>query len=213
MSIRVERSHVHPPGDGQGGAAGGQPVAVRLAGLVLAAGAAAWAVGTVIVGDKVSEGIVLTDTVTGMGYVAGLFCLVLVVLSTRATGPRKGRAIPIALLVMLPGAFLFNLISLGHQGKTYEELPPWLMAVDACWPLANLTMLVLGVAVAKVGVYRGFLRWQFLFCGLWLPVSMAGQAIGGSASAYVSAVWLLATYTILGLRLALRPADVRPSQA
>ncbi|WP_131732801.1 hypothetical protein [Actinomadura formosensis] len=220
--VRVERSRLVNMGQaadaGRAGAAAasggpGLPAprtaaAVRLAGVMLAAGAAVWAVGIVVVGEEVKKGITLVDCVTGLGYVAGLFCLALVVLYTGGTGARKGRAFPIAVLALLPGAFLFNLLSLSYVGHTYEDLPPWLAIIDACWPLSNLGMLVLGIAVLKVGRYRGPLRWYLPLCGLWLPVSMAGQAAGGGAATLVSAAWLLGTYTVVGVWLALRPADV-----
>ncbi|MGW5162464.1 hypothetical protein ACWEPN_43920 [Nonomuraea wenchangensis] len=56
----------------------------RISGLLLAAGAVAWSVGTVIVGDRVQEGVQTLDTVTGMVFVAGLLAFVWTVHVTRS---------------------------------------------------------------------------------------------------------------------------------
>lgn len=185
---------------------------IRVAGAVLAAGAAAWAVGTAMGGENIGKEILFADTVTGLGYLAGLFSLALVLLSVRATGHRKGRALPIAQFVLLPLAFAFNLVSFGYLGQTYEDLPVWSRPFDLGWPLANLLMIFTGIAVVRVGRLRRSLAWHLLLCGLWFPVAMVGQGLGGAAAAYVSVVWLLITYTAVGVRLLLRPADALPGR-
>ena len=184
------------------------PGRVRAAGLLLAGGAAAWAVGTTVVGDRIKEGIHLLDTVTGMAFLVGVAALAWIVLVTRASGAGAGRWIPVVLMVVLAGAFALNVASLGYA--THDEFPLPLMILDACWPLGQLIVLVMGIAVAIVGCYRGFLRWQPLLCGLWFPVAMlADVTVGAAGSVWVSAAWLLLAHVALGVRLVLRPADVR----
>ncbi|MEU8271549.1 hypothetical protein AB0B89_30860 [Sphaerisporangium sp. NPDC049002] len=204
MSVRVMRSNVNPD-DPAAPRPEVEPSRIRVAGLLLAVGAAAWATGIVVVGDKIKEGIQTLDTVTGMLFVVGVFALVWVVLATRGTGRRWGRVVPWGLLVLLPGAFLLNALSFGYA--THDDLPLALMILDACWPLSQLGMLALGVAVAVTGRYEGLTRWLPLLAGLWFPVSVVAEIFGGSVvSTYVSAAWLLGTYAHIGLRLALRPA-------
>ncbi|MBE3010828.1 hypothetical protein IL992_16725 [Microbispora sp. NEAU-D428] len=212
MSVHITPSNVNPQEPAPTAAAApAAPPWTRPAGVLLAAGAAAWAAGTVIVGDDIQKGIQTLDTLTGMLFVAGVFGFVALVLATRATGAGWGRIIPAGLLVSLPGAFLLNALSFGYA--THDDFPLPLMILDACWPLSMFGMLVLGIAVAVTGRYRGALRWLPLLAGLWFPVTMAAQIFAGStASVWVSAAWLLAAHAHIGVRLALRPA-VRPDAA
>ncbi|GHE35227.1 hypothetical protein GCM10017673_42500 [Streptosporangium violaceochromogenes] len=203
MSSRIVPSNVNPH----------EPVAarpaddltrIRVAGLLLAAGAAAWAAGTVIVGDRIQEGIQTLDTVTGMLFVVGLFAFVWTAGATRGAGEGWTRIVPAGLLVLLPGAFLLNALSFGYAA--HDDFPLWLMILDGCWPLSQLGMLALGVTVAIEGRYRGAARLLPLLAGMWFPVTVVAQIFGGSAvSVYVSAAWLLGTHAHLGVRLALRP--------
>ncbi|MET8048403.1 hypothetical protein ABZU75_12470 [Streptosporangium sp. NPDC005286] len=205
MSSRIVPSNVNP----------NEPVAIqrtadpawiRIAGLLLAAGAASWAVGTVIVGDKIEEGIQTLDTITGMLFAVGLFAFVWTVLATRGAGDGWARIVPVGLLVLLPGAFLLNALSFGYA--THDDFPLPLMILDACWPLSQLGMLVLGIVLAVKGRYQGALRWLPLLAGMWFPVTMVAQIFGGSTvSVYVSAAWLLGMHAHLGVRLAVRPVS------
>jgi hypothetical protein len=178
---------------------------IRVAGLLLAGGATAWAVALVVLGDRVQEGVHVLDTVTGMAFLLGVAALTWTVLVTRATGPGAGRVIPVVLLVLLAGAFALNAASFGYA--THDEFPLPLMVLDACWPLGQLVVLVMGVLVAARGRFTGLLRWQPLLCGLWFPVSMLAQVLLGPAgSVWVSAAWLLLAHVLLGVRLLVHPA-------
>ncbi|YCK38092.1 hypothetical protein ACNF49_29795 [Actinomadura sp. ATCC 39365] len=180
------------------------PAGVRISGLLLAAGAVAWSAGTVIVGDRVQEGVQTLDTVTGMMFVAGLSAFVWTVRVTRAAGDGWTRVIPAGLLVLLLGAFVTNALSFGYA--TYDEFPLPLLILDACWPLSQLGMLALGLAIAIRGRLRGAVRWLPLLAGLWFPVTILAQTLGGSTvSVYASAALLLGAHAHLGLRLAVRP--------
>lgn len=175
----------------------------RLAGALLSTGAAAWAIGTVVVGEKIQEGIQTLDTVTGMMFVAGVWAFVWRVWTARATGERLGRVVPFGLLVLLPAAFLLNVLSFGYA--THDEFPLWLQILDAAWPLSMLGMLALGITIAAAGRVEGPLRWLPLLAGLWFPVTMAAQILGGpTVSTYVSAAWLIGTYGVIGLLMARR---------
>ena len=183
------------------------PARIQLSGVFLAVGATAWAAGTVIVGDKIQEGVQTLDTITGMLFVVGIFAYVWTALSTRGAGDGWTRVIPAGLLVLLPGAFVFNALSFGYVG--YDAIPLPLMILDACWPLSQLGMLVLGITIAVKGRYQGAFRWLPLLAGMWFPVAMVAEIFGGSTvSVYVSAAWLLGVHAHLGVRLAARPTDL-----
>ncbi|MEU6711694.1 hypothetical protein ABZ897_09470 [Nonomuraea sp. NPDC046802] len=207
MSSRIEPSKVEPS-ESLATRHTSDPAMVRIAGTLLATGATAWGVGTVIVGDKVYEGIQTLDTITGMLFIVGLFAFVWTVLSTGGTGDGWTRIIPAGLLVLLPGAFVLNALSFGYA--THDDFPLPLMILDACWPLSQLGMLVLGIVIAIKGRYQGALRWLPMLAGLWFPVTMAAQIFAGSViSTYVSAAWLLGMHAHLGVRIAVRPVRVR----
>lgn len=175
--------------------------ATRLAGVLLAIGATAWGIGTIVVGEKIQEGIQTLDTVTGMIFVVGVWAFVWRVSAAQATGARFGRVIPLGLLALLPLAFLLNALSFGYA--THDDFPLWLMILDGAWPLSMFGMMVLGIAVAVTGRFQGLMRWLPLFAGLWFPVTMAAQILGGATvSTYVSAAWLIGTYAVIGLRMA-----------
>lgn len=172
----------------------------RIAGVLLTIGATAWGIGTIVVGDDIYEGIQTLDTITGMLFVVGVWAFVWRVHVAKAAGTRIGRIIPLGLMVLLPGAFLLNALSFGYA--THDEFPLWLMILDACWPLSQLGMLVLGIAIAVTRRFEGSLRWLSLAAGLWFPVSMVAQILAGAtASTFVSAAWLIGTYAVIGLRM------------
>ncbi|MGJ6967045.1 hypothetical protein ACSDR0_34535 [Streptosporangium sp. G11] len=182
---------------------------VRLAGVTLFCGAVAWGVGTIIAGEGIQTRVTHVSTVTGILYLLGVAALAWVVLATGAAG---GRAIPVAQLVMVAGALVYSFAGFGYE--RYEDMPLWLAVVDVCWPLANLCTLLMGAAVAWTGRFRGLLRWYPLVCGCWLLVMIpVKNLIGMGVGVYVSAAWLLGSYAVLGLVLALRPAAVLPGGA
>lgn len=179
---------------------------VRLAGATLSVGAAAWAVGTVVAGESVQTHITTLSTITGILYLLGVAALAWVILATRAAA--GGRALPVAQLVLVAGALVYSFAGFAYE--RHADLPSWLFLADVCWPLANLCTLVMGAAVAWAGRWRGLVRWYPLVCGCWLLVMIpVKNMIGMGVGAYVSAAWLLGSYTVLGLVLALRPDVVR----
>ncbi|WP_061289490.1 hypothetical protein [Herbidospora cretacea] len=181
---------------------------VRPAGLLLAFGATAWAIGTLIVGDRIYEGIQTLDTVTGMLFVVGVLAWIVVVARLRLAGDGVTRFLPYVLMATLTGAFVLNALSFGYA--THDEFPLWLAVVDACWPLSQLLLLVLGIVMAVQKRLEGALRWLPLLAGAWFPVTMAASILGGDTfSVIVSAVWLVGTFGVLGVLVAAQPHRLR----
>ncbi|GAA3445156.1 hypothetical protein [Planomonospora venezuelensis] len=181
---------------------------IRLAGAALAAGAAAWAAGTIIAGEAVQTRIVHAGTVAGILYLLGVAALAWTVM---ATGALRSRVIPIVQLVLLAGALVYSFASFGY--RFHDDMTGWLVVTDVCWPLANLCTLVMGAAVAGAGRWRGALRWYPLASGCWLVVMIpVKNLLGMGIGVYVSAAWMLGTYAVLGLLLAVRPAAAVPGR-
>jgi|SRR5437868_10313250 len=200
MSLHTHPSKVHP--DGPPAPTGDRLLRTRLTGAALATGTAAWVTGLVVAGDRIKDEIVPVEIVGSLLFLLGVFPLVALVLATRGTGERKGRAIPVVEMALLVPAMAWCPIALIYQ----DDAPAWTIPLDLCWPLSMLGMLVLGIAVATTGRYRGFLRWQFLLCGLWLVATLPAQALlGDTGGTITGALWLALTYGVLGVRLAVSP--------
>ncbi|GAA1778438.1 hypothetical protein [Actinomadura chokoriensis] len=209
MTVHVRPSSVYPD-EPSGSAPGGLLLRTRLTGAAAVAGTAAWITGLLIAGNEVQDEIVPVEIWGSMAFLLGVLCLVALVLSTNATGGGKGRSIAIVEMVLFGPALVWCPLAVAYDGDT----PGWVIPFDMCWPLSMLGMLVLGIAVARVGRYRGLLRWQFLLCGLWLPVAGIGQAvIGDDGGTLPGTAWLGLSYGVLGLRLALTPRIVLPAPA
>ncbi|MFB4306279.1 hypothetical protein [Actinomadura sp. GTD37] len=209
MTVHVRPSSVYPD-DPSGSEPGGLLLRTRLTGAALAAGTTAWIIGLLIAGNEVQDEIVPIEIWGSMAFLLGVLPLVALVLSTNATGRRKGRYIAMVEMALLVPALVWCPLAVAYDGET----PGWVMPFDLCWPLSMLGMLVIGICVAIVGRYRGLLRWQFLLCGLWLLVAGVGQAaLGDDGGTYPGTAWLGLTYGVLGLRLALTPRIVLPAPA
>lgn len=208
MSIRVERSEVHPSGPvpGRGPAAWH----VRLAGLLLVAGPLVWASSFLTKPEMPEEEVYRFDMATSVFFLIALFALASVVLAARATGDRKGRAFPIVPMVFFPIGIASSLGNLPYE--TYDQAPAWVSITDPAWPLSQLAMIASAVAIIRVGRWRGAARWLPLAGSLWLVVGMVAQAaLGEKGMAYVFTAWMLATYVALGVLFLLRPQAARAS--
>ncbi|RKS76722.1 hypothetical protein BZB76_2080 [Actinomadura pelletieri DSM 43383] len=207
MTVHIRPSSVYPHDPSDPGP-GGLLIRTRLTGAALVAGTTAWITGLLIAGDDLQDDVVPVEIWGSLAFLLGVASLVVLVLSTNATGSRKGRYIPIVELVLLVPAMIWCPLIVAYP----EDTPAWVIPFDICWPLSMLGMLVIGIAVAKVGRFRGVLRWQVLLCGLWLVVAGAGQAaLGDEGGTYPGAAWLGISYGVLGLRLAVTPRIVLPA--
>jgi hypothetical protein len=55
-------------------------------------------------------------------------------------------------------------------------------AADAAWPISVMFMIVVGIAVARAGVLRGWRRFTPVFCGAPLPLSIITAAVASRAA-------------------------------
>lgn len=208
MSIRVERSEVHP----SGAAAGGGPAVwhVRLAGLALIAGPLLWGATffTKPEGMKENE-IYALDMIMSVFYLAALFALSTVVLAARASGDRAGRAFPIAAMVLFPFGMATSLGSVPHA--TYEDTPLWVNVTDPAWPLTQVALFCASVAIIRARRWQGAARWLPLAGSLWLvPCMIAQMFLSEKGLGVVYNGWMLGTYVALGALFLARPETARP---
>ncbi|WP_344899057.1 hypothetical protein [Actinomadura meridiana] len=205
MHIRPSSVYSHDPSDP---GPGGLLIRTRVARAALAVGATAWMAGLLEGGARIREEVVPAEIRGSLAFLVGVMALVVLVLSTNATGQGKGRYIAIVELVLLVPAMVWCPLVIAYP----DDTPAWVLPFDMCWPLSMLGMLVIGIAVVRVGRYRGLLRWQVLLCGLWLVVAGVGEAVlGDDNGTYPGLVWLGLSYGILGLRLAVTPRIILPA--
>lgn len=205
MHIRPSSVYAHEPSDP---GPGGLLIRARVTGAALAAGATAWIAGLLEGGARIRDEVVPVEIWGSLAFLVGVMALVVLVLSTNATGQGKGRYIAIVEMVLLVPAMVWCPLVVAYP----DDTPAWVIPFDICWPLSMLGMLVLGIAVVRVGRFRGLLRWQVLLCGLWLVVAGVGEAaLGDDSGLYPGLVWLGVSYGLLGLRLAVTPRIVLPA--
>ena len=73
--------------------------------------------------------------------------------------------------------------------------------LDMFWPLSNVNMLVLGIAIAVTGRLKGWRRYVVLIVGLWLPVALGGSLLLGrenGAAFYTGCVYSTVAWALLG---------------
>ncbi|TYP90620.1 hypothetical protein [Blastococcus xanthinilyticus] len=179
---------------------------IRLGGLATAAGAAAWALGTVLTYD-VDPAVgqyPVAYKVSSLLFQLGLVALVSVQLRTRATGAgRLARGFLHAEHVLLGLA-----IASSVQWIVAPELSDnaFFMALDLFWPLSMLGMAAIGIRIAIAGRWRGPARIWPAIAETWALVMFPAMTlVSEEATAFVSAGHLLIGYTLLGVILATRP--------
>lgn len=205
MPARTDAPSVAPPGVGPRAAAPGTLRAVRLGGVAMATGAAAWAVGTLVYDlDPGTDDFSWVYKLSSLLFQLGLVALVAVQLRTRATGTgRLARGFLHAEHVMLGLAIVSSLQWLLAPDLSENA---FFLALDLFWPLSMLGMAALGIRIAIAGRWRGAARIWPAIAETWALVMFPAMAlVSEEATTYISAGHLFAGYTMLGVILALRP--------
>ncbi len=179
---------------------------VRLGGLAMAAGAAAWALGTVLTYDvdPVDGEYPLAYKASSLLFQLGLVALVAVQRRTQATGTgRLARRFLHAEHVMLGLAIASSIQWMVAPDLSEDAL---FLALDAFWPLSMLGMAAIGVRIAIAGRWRGAARVWPAVAETWVLVMVPVSALASvEVGSFVGAAHLLVGYTALGVILAVRP--------
>lgn len=135
----------------------------------------------------------------GLVFVLGWFSIILGLWTLRAAGTR------------LPSKILLGLelasVTLAGVYQVYEFVAPRADTVvygiaSAAWPLGMMLMIVIGIAVLRAHIFRGWARFVPLACGLWFPLLVVSIKAAGATPAliiggiYVMVGWLLLGYVI-----------------
>lgn len=178
---------------------------IRRRGLMLTAGAVVWA-STIFTFGPTADGVGgrLGD-LAGAAFQLGLFALLSVMLASGATGVSRAARVMVRVEYVLLGLATTWSVLHGVLPESMQDAP-WLVALDAFWPLSMLGMFVIGVKVALAGRWRGLLRWWPLVAESWVFVTLPAMAVlGETGGAVVGGLHLIVGYATLGVLLANRP--------
>ena len=188
----------------------GQPPADRpylVHGILLSAGALAWAVGMVLFGldPQTPAGEAGYSTASGL-FQLGLLALLRVLWRTQALG--TGRIVRAAVVVE---SVLVTLAigSTAADGLGLSDLsqPGWAL-LDAFWPFSMLGMFIIGVRIAIAGRWHGVRRFWPMVAESWALVVIPSLMVFGPVVAGVVApLHLLVGYTVLGVLVATKRTE------
>ncbi len=184
----------------------GTAALVRWCGVVVAVGAAGWAVASLAAGP-IEEGANSRLELAGsFAFQVGVLGLVAAMWTTGGTGRgRWSRAVLAIQMVLVLLAMGWTVPHVFDPNMASEGI---MAALDAAWPLSMLWLLVQGATVARARRWPGVLRWLPLLGGLWFPVAIIALAAGEWPGLVVSNLWLVGTYVPLGLLLLARGVTV-----
>jgi hypothetical protein len=137
----------------------------------------------------------------GLVYISGWSCSMIAMQRLEATGKNRfGKAVLRVILAMLLLANFSNM----YQLLFPQDKSMLFWTLDVFWPLSNLMMLVVGIAVVMAKGLPGWRRYVPLAVGLWLPTALLTvQLFGRTApvflfgSAYSVIAWTLLAVAVL----------------
>lgn len=146
---------------------------------------------------------------TGLIYMTGWICSLVSLQRLRATGDTAfGRGIFYAVFGTLVLAQAWN----GWTMFDPKANSTFYQILDLTWPLSNVLMIPLGIAVLRARRLAGWYRFVPLAVGLWLPITLTGMALVGRTSAlmvfsgcYSAMAWALLGFVVIQGRNTLRP--------
>ncbi|GAA1479350.1 hypothetical protein GCM10009623_37960 [Nocardioides aestuarii] len=168
-------------------------------GRVLTAGALAWTVSILAVGQDPHSPLGLAVFGIGSGlFQVGVMFLLRVLWRTNAIG--SGR---VARTVLRVEAGVLSLAMLSTFvdaiGLSNLEQTGWLV-LDLCWPLSMLGMFLIGVRIAIAGRWHGLSRFWPMVAESWAVVTVPAMGIfGATVGQYVGALHLVVGYAVLGV--------------
>jgi|GEM_PF-1952916 hypothetical protein len=135
----------------------------------------------------------------GVAYLIGILCSAVGLRRLRVTGRGPGAAalfaVQIAALLL---AFAFSVAeALGYRPGS-GPASALLFAADMGWPFSHVLMLLVGVAMGKAGVWRGWRRLPPFVCGAALPLFFAVRPLAEPVAMLVFPLMTAAGFLALG---------------
>jgi len=138
--------------------------------------------------------------ILGVAYLAGILCNAVGMRRLRVTGSGAGSAVLFAVQVTgLLLALVFSVAeALGHSPGGPGLGGKLLFAADMGWPFSHVLHLVIGGAIWKAGIWRGWRRIAPFVVGVALPLFFAARAVAGPASMLLFPLMTTAGFLALG---------------
>lgn len=134
----------------------------------------------------------------GFMYITGWTFSMIALKKINATGDgRWGRGLMWLILVTLCIANLSNI----YQWAVPRNKPSFFLYIDLCWPLSNLLMTFVGIAVLRARKVQGWKRYVPLFVAFWLPLSIGSLILMGKndVSMMIGGVYSLVAWVLLAI--------------
>ncbi len=143
----------------------------------------------------------VTNSLSGLFdllYISGWICSIIGLRRLGATG--TDRFGPIILLVML------GTLALADLWNIYEMILPNHNTVlyyflDSFWPISNVVMVGVGIAVIRAGKLTTWKRYVPLLCGLWLPVTILVSFTLKEYGFHISSAYTVTSWTLLAITI------------
>ncbi len=142
--------------------------------------------------------------VWGLLFISGWFCSIIALRRMQATGQSKfGKGI----LSVIMGTLVLSNLSNVYQLLLPKDKSPLFIALDAFWPISNLIMLAVGIAVIASRGLSGWRCYVPLLVGCWFPLAMVSRVLLGNWLAgfpvvglYSAVAWTLLAVVVLTSR-------------
>ena len=131
-------------------------------------------------------------------YMLGWMCSIVGLMRLQATGTGKRRSVLLYIqLALLCVANIWNVWVIFDPSNNSTLF----RVLDMFWPLSNINMLVIGIAIAVTGRLKGWRRYIVLLVGLWLPFALGASVLIGRdshAAYYPGCVYSTIAWALLG---------------
>jgi hypothetical protein len=133
----------------------------------------------------------------GILYLLGAAASATAMRNMRVTGSGKGAAI--LYTVQMIGLFLAMCFDVFQYVAPHLRGTPLFFITDMAYPFSHVLMIVVGVAVVRAGVWRGWRRIPAFLVGLALPSFFGGWALFGRVeSSFVFPLLVTVGFFLLG---------------
>ncbi|MBD2751310.1 hypothetical protein [Spirosoma validum] len=171
----------------------------KLLGLFALIGAPFLCINTYIHVPDPNAHVYITDSLSGfldLLYISGWLCSMIGLRRIGAMGTdRFGRISTIAILGSLTLANLWNIYEMilpNHNTLLYYVL-------DSFWPISNVVMIGVGIAVIRARKLTGWKRYVPILCGLWLPITILISFTVGDMAFAISNGYTIIAWTLLAI--------------
>ncbi len=147
----------------------------------------------------------------GLLYISAWLCSIAALRRQEATGrSRFGKGI----LRVITGTLVLANVSNVYQLLLPGEKTAAFYALDAFWPVSNLVMVAVGIAVIAARGLPGWRRYVPLAAGLWFPFTVFCMLLLGSweAATPASSLYTAVAWTVLAVVVLTTPTP-QPAEA